>query len=156
LSVLVDNPAFPRSSAYDPAWIAENPMGPNVLWLAESLSHVLELRSDRREAHQLPFAHDFFDVVVALDSYHYFGTDDCCIGYITRHLKADGLVEVEHADLVPAGWRHWLASERATGFSEEVPAWAAALEADAGRTFGFARVVARKLQVDRALRPTWT
>lgn len=149
------------------------------------------------EAHQLPFGHGFFDVVVALDSYHYFGTDDCYIGYITRFLKPDGrlaivvpggereledapelwkvinwdmwsfhrpdwwrahwqrsgLVEVEHADLVPDGWRHWLASERATGFLETMPAWAAALEADAGRTFGFSRVVARKLARDQVWRP---
>lgn len=26
------------------------------------------------EAHTLPFAHDFFDAIVSLDAYHYFGT----------------------------------------------------------------------------------
>jgi hypothetical protein len=28
---LLENPAFPRSAAYDPRWVAENVMGPNVL-----------------------------------------------------------------------------------------------------------------------------
>ncbi len=30
----------------------------------------------RAEAHQLPFAHDFFDVIVTIDSYHYFGNTE--------------------------------------------------------------------------------
>ena len=30
---------FPRSAKYDPEWVIENLMGPNVLWLTESLSH---------------------------------------------------------------------------------------------------------------------
>ncbi len=28
------------------------------------------------EAHALPYAHEFFDALVSLDAYHYFGTDD--------------------------------------------------------------------------------
>jgi hypothetical protein len=36
-----------------------------------------------------------------------------------------------------------------------MPAWAQALEADEGRTFGFSRVVARKLAVDQVWRPVW-
>jgi len=39
---------FPRSSNYDPAWVIENLMGPNVLWLAEFLSEVMELRPGMR------------------------------------------------------------------------------------------------------------
>ena len=39
----------------------------------------------------MPFAHDFFDAIVSLDSYHYYGTD---FGYlefhILRHLKRGG------------------------------------------------------------------
>ena len=48
LRLLVDNPAFPRSAAYDPRWVAENMMGPNALWLTESLSQVLEFRPGQR------------------------------------------------------------------------------------------------------------
>ena len=28
------------------------------------------------EAHNLPFANDFFDVLISIDSYHYYGTDE--------------------------------------------------------------------------------
>jgi SAM-dependent methyltransferase len=39
---------FPRASAYDPRWIIENAMGPQVLWLAEGLSQVFELKPGMR------------------------------------------------------------------------------------------------------------
>ena len=39
---------YPRASAYDPEWVLENLMGPNVLWLAEALSQELELRPGMR------------------------------------------------------------------------------------------------------------
>jgi SAM-dependent methyltransferase len=249
---LLDNPAFPRSRGYEPRWVLDNLMGPNVLWLAEALSHVLVLQSGMRvldlgcgralssiflarefgvqvwaadlwikpteswhrvveagvadrvfpvhaEAHQLPFAAGFFDAIVSLDAYHYFGTDDWYIGYITRFLapggrlgivvpglagpweaasdalkahwiweyatfhgpswwrerwQSSGLVEVEHAELVPDGWRHWVQSDRASGSDRRDSAWVAALEADAGRTLGFTRVVAKVLPVDVGPHPS--
>ncbi len=39
---------FPRSSSYDLEWVVENLMGPNVLWLAESLTSVMDLRPGMR------------------------------------------------------------------------------------------------------------
>ncbi|HIM18385.1 MAG TPA: hypothetical protein EYM27_13225 [Dehalococcoidia bacterium] len=43
----------------------------------------------------MPFAHDFFDAIVSLDSYHYYGTD---FGYlefhILRHLKRAGQIGI--------------------------------------------------------------
>ena len=39
---------FPRSSSYDLEWVLENLMGPNVLWLAESLTSVMDLRPGMR------------------------------------------------------------------------------------------------------------
>jgi SAM-dependent methyltransferase len=135
--------AYPRSAAYDPEWIFAAAMGPNVLWLAEALSQVLELRAGMRvldlgcgraassiflakefgvqvvatdlwirpsenwpriveagvadrvlplhaEAHDLPFADGCFDAIVSLDAYHYFGTDDLYVGYISRFLRPGG------------------------------------------------------------------
>jgi SAM-dependent methyltransferase len=41
-------PQFPRSSAYDPDWVLQNLMGPNVLWLTEALSQVMNLKSGMR------------------------------------------------------------------------------------------------------------
>lgn len=39
---------FPRSARYDPEWVLENTMGPNVLWLTESLSQLMTLQSGMR------------------------------------------------------------------------------------------------------------
>ncbi len=46
------------------------------------------------EAHQLPFAERCFDAVISIDAYHYFGTDDMYIGYITRFLRPGGLLGI--------------------------------------------------------------
>jgi cyclopropane fatty-acyl-phospholipid synthase-like methyltransferase len=42
------------------------------------------------EAHDLPFAPGYFDAIVSVDAYHYFGTDDLYIGYLTRFLVRGG------------------------------------------------------------------
>jgi cyclopropane fatty-acyl-phospholipid synthase-like methyltransferase len=42
------------------------------------------------EAHDLPFAEESFDAIISLDAYHYFGTDDLYLGYISRFLKPGG------------------------------------------------------------------
>lgn len=39
------NDDFPRSAAYDPEWVIDNQMGPNVLWLTEALSQAVSLGS---------------------------------------------------------------------------------------------------------------
>jgi len=138
---------FPRSATYDLEWMLENQMGPNVLWLTESLTQVVELRPGMRvldmgcgraissiflakefdvqvwatdlwieasenwkrvcaagvdrqvypihaEAHALPFAGGFFDAIVSMDAYHYFGTDDLYLGYVTRFLKPGGQIGI--------------------------------------------------------------
>ena len=46
----------------------------------------------RAEAHALPYAAGYFDAVVSIDSYQYFGTDDLYLGYITRFVKTGGLL----------------------------------------------------------------
>jgi cyclopropane fatty-acyl-phospholipid synthase-like methyltransferase len=45
---LFQNPAFPRAARYDPAWFHQYLMGPNVLWLTESLSQVMMLEPGMR------------------------------------------------------------------------------------------------------------
>jgi len=134
---------FPRTSRYDAQWVADNQMGPNVLWLTESLCQKMRLRASMRvldmgcgkavssiflakefgvtvwandlwiaatdnwhrvvqssaedrvfpihaEAHSLPYADEFFDAIVSLDAYHYFGTDDLYLRYFARFLKPGG------------------------------------------------------------------
>jgi len=44
----------------------------------------------KSEAHALPFAHGFFDLILSVDAYHYFGTDDLYIGYISQFLRPGG------------------------------------------------------------------
>ena len=138
---------FPRSAHYDPRWVLENLMGPNPLWLAESLSQVMEFEPNMRvmdlgcgkaitsiflaqefqlqvwatdlwistsdnwqriraaqreqqafplhaEAHRLPIAREFFDAIVSLDAYHYFGTDDLYLGYLSQFVRPDGLMAI--------------------------------------------------------------
>jgi len=46
------------------------------------------------EAHALPFAEEFFDVIVSVDAYHYFGTDDLYLGYITGFLRPGARIGV--------------------------------------------------------------
>jgi cyclopropane fatty-acyl-phospholipid synthase-like methyltransferase len=41
-------PAFPRASTYDPAWLFDTMMGPNVLWLAEWACQAVALRPGMR------------------------------------------------------------------------------------------------------------
>ena len=141
------------------------------------------------EAHALPFASDFFDAIVSLDAYHYFGTDDLYLGYISQfvrpggtigivvpgvvreldgelatrkwpwdwcsfhsphwwqdHWEKTGLVDVEVADMIPDGWKHWLKWLEIcmeAGYpapQEEIDI----LRADGGQTLGFTRVVGRR------------
>lgn len=135
--------SFPRSARYDQAWVAAHAMGPNVLWLTESLSQRLDLRPGLRildlgcgkalssiflarefevevwatdlwirpeenwrrireaglegrihpiyaEARRLPYAHEFFDAIVSMDAFHYFGTDDLYLEDVVRFLKPGG------------------------------------------------------------------
>src|SRR5919112_3473191 len=35
---------FPRAAGYDPEWMLANLMGPNVIWLTEALTQVMDLR----------------------------------------------------------------------------------------------------------------
>jgi cyclopropane fatty-acyl-phospholipid synthase-like methyltransferase len=46
------------------------------------------------EAHALPFEAEFFDAIVSVDAYHYFGTADLYIGYITGFLRSGGKIGV--------------------------------------------------------------
>ena len=60
------------------------------------------------EAHNLPFAEGYFDAIVSVDAYHYFGTDDLHLGYIATFLRPGGQLGIvtpcvldELADLPP-------------------------------------------------------
>jgi cyclopropane fatty-acyl-phospholipid synthase-like methyltransferase len=50
----------------------------------------VEVTAIKAEAHALPFARGFFDAIVCIDAYEYFGTADGYLAYITGFLKPGG------------------------------------------------------------------
>jgi SAM-dependent methyltransferase len=140
------------------------------------------------DAHSLPFAPEFFDAIVCIDCYPYFGTDDLYLNYLAqflkpgcpigiagvglmqeigggvpehlrpmwgqdfwsihsagwwrRHWERTGILEIDVADNMPDGWQRWLEWQYAV--APDNAAEIQALEADAGRNFGYIRVVGRR------------
>ena len=52
------------------------------------------------DARSLPFPSDFFDAIVSIDSFLYYGTDDLYLNYITRFVKPGGQMGIAGAGLV--------------------------------------------------------
>jgi cyclopropane fatty-acyl-phospholipid synthase-like methyltransferase len=48
----------------------------------------------RVDAHSLPFAKNFFDAVVAIDSFLYYGTDDRYLSYLVEFIEPGGYIGV--------------------------------------------------------------
>ena len=46
------------------------------------------------EAHDLPFAEGYFDAIVSVDAYHYFGTDALYLPYLSRFLAPGGHIGI--------------------------------------------------------------
>jgi SAM-dependent methyltransferase len=70
------------------------------------------------DARSLPFAPEFFDAVVSIDSFPYYGTDDLFLNYLARFLKPGGQLGTAGAGLmreiegpVPAHLGEWWAAE---------------------------------------------
>jgi ubiquinone/menaquinone biosynthesis C-methylase UbiE len=51
------------------------------------------------DARSLPFAAEFFDAAVCIDSFPYYGTDDLYLGYLARLVKPRGAIGI-----AGAGW----------------------------------------------------
>ena len=151
MAELLKNDRYPRSAGYDPEWVLQGWMGPNVLWLTEWLCEKMALEPGMRvldmgcgkalssvflarefdvtvwandlwipatenwqrireagledrvfpihaEAHELPYADGFFDAIVSLDSYQYYGTDDLYLEYMLKFLRPGGQIGI----VVPA------------------------------------------------------
>lgn len=70
------------------------------LWVSpdENWERVLQNGAEERvypmrvEGHSLPFPKDFFDVIVSVDAYHYFGTDVMYLSYLLSFLKRGGYI----------------------------------------------------------------
>jgi cyclopropane fatty-acyl-phospholipid synthase-like methyltransferase len=66
------------------------------------------------DARALPFADEFFDAIVCIDSFPYYGTDDLYLNYLARLVKPEGQIGVAGAGLmqeipgpVPEHLRDW-------------------------------------------------
>lgn len=72
------------------------------LWVKpeDNLRRVVEAGAQDRvhpihaAAHALPFAEGFFDALVSLGAYHYFGTDDLYLGYYAGFVKPGGQIGI--------------------------------------------------------------
>jgi SAM-dependent methyltransferase len=52
------------------------------------------------DARSLPFAAEFFDAIVCIDCYYYFGTDDLYLNYLAQFVKPGGPIGIAGAGLV--------------------------------------------------------
>jgi ubiquinone/menaquinone biosynthesis C-methylase UbiE len=54
-------------------------------------NHVFPIHADARN---LPFADDFFDAILSIDAFPYFGTDDHYLNYLARFVKPNGIIAI--------------------------------------------------------------
>ncbi|MFC1526545.1 SAM-dependent methyltransferase [Candidatus Latescibacterota bacterium] len=54
----------------------------------------------RAEARSLPYAHGFFDAIVCIDSYFYYGTDDLYLKYFRQFVRTGGQIGIVTPGLV--------------------------------------------------------
>src|SRR5215216_5386217 len=71
------------------------------------------------DARSLPFAAGFFDAVVSIDSFFYYGTDDLYLSYLARFVKPGGSVGIAGAGLlhemddgIPPHLQEWGSGDR--------------------------------------------
>lgn len=54
----------------------------------------------RADARSLPFAREFFDAILSIDSFMYYGTDDLYLSYLARFVKPGGVMAIALSGLV--------------------------------------------------------
>jgi SAM-dependent methyltransferase len=81
-------------------WVAAE----EIQWRLEEDGVAVSAEAVNAEAHALPFDTESFDAVISVDAYHYFGTSDLYIGYISQFLKPGGVLAVASPGAV-VEWR---------------------------------------------------
>jgi cyclopropane fatty-acyl-phospholipid synthase-like methyltransferase len=92
------------------------------LWFSasENLQRIRDAGADRSvypiyaDARALPFAADFFDAIISIDSFPYYGTDEHYLNYLARFVKPDGVIGIagagvmrEFEEEVPTALKAW-------------------------------------------------
>lgn len=76
-------------------WAADLWIGPNNNWRRIIEAGVEDLVCPLHlEAHSLPFAQGFFDAVISIDAYTYFGTDSLYLSYICNYIRPGGQIGI--------------------------------------------------------------
>jgi SAM-dependent methyltransferase len=76
-------------------WAADLWAHPDANWARIRAAGVADrVYPIQAEAHALPLAGEFFDAVVSVDAYHYFGADVLYLGYLTRFVRPGGALGV--------------------------------------------------------------
>lgn len=78
------------------------------LWISasENIRRIRDANLDDRvfpihaDAHALPFAAGFFDAIISVDSFSYYGTDDLYLNYLANFVRAGGQIGIAGAGLV--------------------------------------------------------
>ncbi len=72
-------------------WAADLWMDPDNNWKRVVEAGVSDLVFPiKAEAHSLPFPEGFFDAVVSIDAYQYFGSDDLYLDYLAKFVRPGG------------------------------------------------------------------
>jgi SAM-dependent methyltransferase len=76
-------------------WALDLWIGPDQNWRRVVDAGVADLVSPMRgEAHSFPFPKGFFDAVVSIDAFTYFGTDALYLGYLSHFIRPGGTLGV--------------------------------------------------------------
>lgn len=76
-------------------WAADLWMSPDNNWRRVVAAGTADLVCPvKAEAHALPFAQGFFDAVISVDAYQYFGTDVLYLDYLSRFIRPAGILGV--------------------------------------------------------------
>lgn len=86
------------------------------LWIqaSDNWARIVEAKAEglvfpiNAEAHTLPYARGFFDAAVSLDAYHYFGTDEMYLSYLSQFLVPGGGIGI----VVPGVEHEWTAADK--------------------------------------------
>lgn len=140
-----ESQSFPKATSFDATLVRSKIMGPNPLKLCEELlrgariprNTIHPVKADASQG--LPFEHDFFDAVVSIDSYNYYGRDPHYLGgrllpYVKQggmlYRSIPGMVRDCHDNLPDCLLKSWTPEQ--LDYMHDIAWWRAMIEPTAG------------------------